>query len=287
MTPGEFYDITSQHIAGPNKDPQKAELMRTFVIPDRLVVSGSSINRPRTIKIFAAFISAEWVYVVSDFSGLVKMHLKSKKTCWTKEDLHPGSDVSFHYAPCTKFFIYHQDWNELFGAFKGGPDWVSEPSLAMSAIQRWRRNILEEHRLWRISIEELEQAFEEELKEWKRELREWEEKRKQRLFMVSHFSTWSYFNKVLLAQLTRVNQPLKHLPQAEDVVVATLPVPAAVQVMTLRLKEVVVVDQLRLELLVRDPPFKVEVGDEDGAEDMPLQSWRLERWYLIFNFLDS
>lgn len=105
MTPDDFYDITSQHIAGPNKDPQKAELIRTFVIPDRFIIPGSSTNCPRIIKIFAAFISAEWVYVMSDFSGLVRMHLRSKKSLWTEGDLHPGSDVNFLYA-LHQFFIY-------------------------------------------------------------------------------------------------------------------------------------------------------------------------------------
>lgn len=105
MTPDDFYDITSRHIAGPNKDPQKAECIRTFPIPDRLIVPGSSTT-PRTIKIFAAFISVEWVYVVSDFSGLVRMHLRSKKSLWTEDDLRPTSDVSFLSAWYIKLFIY-------------------------------------------------------------------------------------------------------------------------------------------------------------------------------------
>jgi len=105
MTPSDFYDITSHHIAGPNKDPRKAERMRTFLIPDRFTVPGSSTSS-RTIKIFAAFISPEWVYVLSDFSGLVRMHLRSKKSPWTERDLHPRSDVSSLYAWCIKLFIY-------------------------------------------------------------------------------------------------------------------------------------------------------------------------------------
>lgn len=91
----DFYEITSRHVAGPNKNAQKAENIRTFLIPDRFIVPGSSPRRPRTIKIFAAFISAEWAYVVTDFSGLVRMHIRSKKTFWTEDDLSPGSDVGF------------------------------------------------------------------------------------------------------------------------------------------------------------------------------------------------
>jgi hypothetical protein len=89
----DFLEIISNDIPGPNNDPEKAEQIRTFVIPDRFIVLGSSERRPRTIKIFASFISAKWVYVVSDFSGLVRMHIKSKDTPWTREDLAIGSEV--------------------------------------------------------------------------------------------------------------------------------------------------------------------------------------------------
>jgi hypothetical protein len=94
MTPSDFYDITSQHIAGSNPDVQKAEVMRTVLIPDRMIVPGSSPHYPRTIRILAAFISAEWVYVVSDFSGLARLHVRSKAIPWSEGDLLPGSDVN-------------------------------------------------------------------------------------------------------------------------------------------------------------------------------------------------
>jgi hypothetical protein len=93
MSPKDFYEIVSHHVPGPNNDPEKANRIRTFIIPDRLIVPGSS-NSSRTIKIFAAFISAEWVYVVSDFSGLVRMHVRSKNSPWTEKDLSPDSEVS-------------------------------------------------------------------------------------------------------------------------------------------------------------------------------------------------
>lgn len=89
----DFLEIIANDTPGPNNDPEKAEQIRTFIIPDRFIVSGSSKTRPRTIKIFVAFISPEWVYVVSDFSGLVKMHIRSKDTPWTREDLVVGSEV--------------------------------------------------------------------------------------------------------------------------------------------------------------------------------------------------
>jgi hypothetical protein len=89
----DFLEIIRNDIPGPNDDPEKAEQIRTFILPDRFIVPGSSDRRPRTIKIFAAFISADWVYVLSDFSGLARTHVKSKDTPWTREDLAVGSKV--------------------------------------------------------------------------------------------------------------------------------------------------------------------------------------------------
>jgi hypothetical protein len=92
MRPSDFYEIIKNDVAGPNPDPTKAEKIRTFLIPKRLIVPGSS-NTPRHIKILAAFISAEWVHVLSDFTGLARMSVKSKQTPWTSDDLSPGTTV--------------------------------------------------------------------------------------------------------------------------------------------------------------------------------------------------
>jgi hypothetical protein len=93
MTPEDFFDIAAQDIPGPNLDTTKADKIRTFLIPERLIVPNSSSRRPRTIKMFAAFISAEWVHVLSDFSGLVRMFVRSKQSPWTYGDLTPESEV--------------------------------------------------------------------------------------------------------------------------------------------------------------------------------------------------
>lgn len=75
MKTSDFLEIIPNDVAGPNNDPKKAEQIRTFLIPEKFIVPGSSDRRPRTVKIFVAFISLEWVYVMSDFSGLVRMHI--------------------------------------------------------------------------------------------------------------------------------------------------------------------------------------------------------------------
>jgi hypothetical protein len=54
---------------------------------------------------------------------------------------------------------------QLFGAFRGGPDWILEYPLAFSAIQRWRQAILEERHRWKMRIEETQKAYEKELRE--------------------------------------------------------------------------------------------------------------------------
>ena len=56
---------------------------------------------------------------------------------------------------------------------------MSEPSLAISAIQRWRQAVLEEHRQWESQVEVLEAAYETEVQKWKQKLKKWEEKEKQ------------------------------------------------------------------------------------------------------------
>jgi len=88
-----FWTIISQDVAGGNPDPEKAKKMRTFLIPEKYIVPGSSSSRPRTIRILAAFVSKESVVVVCDFSGLAKMHVTSRATPWTKEDFLVGSEV--------------------------------------------------------------------------------------------------------------------------------------------------------------------------------------------------
>jgi len=95
MTHKDFFDIIMNDTAGPNKDVAKAEKIRTFLIPDRLIVPGSSSTQPRTVKIFGAFISSDWVHLLSDFTGLARMFVKSKRIPWTCDDLVPGSKVSF------------------------------------------------------------------------------------------------------------------------------------------------------------------------------------------------
>lgn len=42
MKPELFWRIISNDVPGPNKDPTKAECVRTFLIPEECIVEGSS-----------------------------------------------------------------------------------------------------------------------------------------------------------------------------------------------------------------------------------------------------
>ncbi|KAF8204136.1 hypothetical protein BJ912DRAFT_841585, partial [Pholiota molesta] len=122
MPPELFWEIISNDVPGPNEDPDKSELIRTYRIPDRYTVPHSSPRTPRTIKIFGAFVSEKWVHVISDFSGLVRLHVKSCNVIYAPEDFSVGSP----------------EWLYMFESFKGGPDWCLEHSLAQNALRSWR-----------------------------------------------------------------------------------------------------------------------------------------------------
>ena len=94
------------------------------------------------------------------------MHVKSKDTPWACKDLAVSSEVRLisldHLG--TTFDADCQHWNYLFSSFKGGPDWVLERPLALSAILNWRISILEDHSRWKSHIKELTARHEAQLK---------------------------------------------------------------------------------------------------------------------------
>ncbi|RDB24436.1 hypothetical protein Hypma_008475 [Hypsizygus marmoreus] len=131
--PVSVYDeIISQVIPGPNLSPKRAEIVRSFVIPERFKVEGSSPVTPRTINIFAAFISDDWVWTICDSTRLVRMHIISRDQPWKAED----------------FELNSPSWPSFFEPFKGGPDWVSERTLAERALDKWRKKTLALYQSW-------------------------------------------------------------------------------------------------------------------------------------------
>jgi hypothetical protein len=68
---------------------------RSFVIPegDEFKTPGSS-SAQRIINIPAAFVSEDWVFVIADFSRLVRLHVVVRKNKpWGANDFDPKSPV--------------------------------------------------------------------------------------------------------------------------------------------------------------------------------------------------
>lgn len=124
MKPDLFWKIISNDVPGPNVDPAKAERVRTFLIPEEYIVEGSSPRRPRTVKIFAAIVSDKWVLVLTDFVGLVRMHIKSQDAIWTERDFAVGSPVPtllpFTISSLSNFFFGILDVVRPIWGFQGG-----------------------------------------------------------------------------------------------------------------------------------------------------------------------
>lgn len=79
----DFDEITSICVPGANDNNAKAELMRSFVIPERLMAPNSSSNTSqRTCNIPVAFISDHNVWALLDFSRLVQFRLRSSDRLW-------------------------------------------------------------------------------------------------------------------------------------------------------------------------------------------------------------
>lgn len=145
MSRTTYHQIISDSIPGTNADLQKSSLIRSFVFPDELIVPNSSERRPRRINIFAAFLSDEWAWVLSDFTRLVRMHVISRDRHWEASDFHflDSSPVS----PTWFFFYLLFLWCRLkfFKVLKSGPDWVTERELAEEALDRWREKVVNKY----------------------------------------------------------------------------------------------------------------------------------------------
>ncbi|PPR02049.1 hypothetical protein CVT26_008727 [Gymnopilus dilepis] len=148
MRTADFQDIIAGEVDGPNEDPEKAAKIRTFLLPDRFVTKGSSTS-PRHVKIFAAWISSEWVWALLDFSGLVRIHVKSKSRAWTEADLAVGSP----------------EWKNLFKTFNGSPDWILEKDCAIKRLRKWRDAILQEYSIWKEAVAAARQRYDQELRQ--------------------------------------------------------------------------------------------------------------------------
>jgi hypothetical protein len=111
-----FDTLMNNCVPGPNSDRKKADLLRTFKIPDDLIEEHSSSSN-RTVNVFAAWISEEYVWILVDFARLVRFHIISRAKPWSKDDLKPTSPVSIlHSLICdTIALIQPQSLGLYFG----------------------------------------------------------------------------------------------------------------------------------------------------------------------------
>lgn len=78
---------------GPNAKKSKAELLRQFKLPEKFTEVYTS-GSPRVIRILAAFVGVEFVWLVVDFARLARLHVISGDEMWKASDFTVGSEVS-------------------------------------------------------------------------------------------------------------------------------------------------------------------------------------------------
>jgi hypothetical protein len=93
MSLRDFEDITANDIPGPNSNGSKANKLRSFIVPDRFRVAGSSPKEKRTVNIMAAFVCEDYVWAIVDFARLVRIHVISRSELWTAQDFFVSSLV--------------------------------------------------------------------------------------------------------------------------------------------------------------------------------------------------
>ncbi|KAI0665794.1 hypothetical protein C8Q78DRAFT_1083646 [Trametes maxima] len=122
----DYLEIVAQDCPGNNRDPAKAEQMRSFVVPEHLTIPGArKLNKLQTLAIFAAVVGEENTLIMVDHNRLLRLHIMSLSRPWTQADLDPGS------------LLWPKIWS-----LDHGPDWIHEQAAAEKALDQWRTSIL-------------------------------------------------------------------------------------------------------------------------------------------------
>ncbi|KAI0318305.1 hypothetical protein OF83DRAFT_1242401 [Amylostereum chailletii] len=126
FTPEDFSEIISHCAPGPNKDTVKASRLRRFVAQDRFIDPATSPTQKRGLTITMALVCDDCVWVVMDFSRLIRFHVTSRSHMWTQDDFKVDSET----------------WPKIWQYYGEGPDWNIERPLCMAALDAWRARIL-------------------------------------------------------------------------------------------------------------------------------------------------
>ncbi|KAG6815735.1 hypothetical protein H0H93_009111 [Arthromyces matolae] len=135
MTRADFEEILQGDRKGPSPLKGKSERLRSFKIPNKFVVPGSS-PKERLVNIFAAFICSSHVITICDFSRIVRLGIISSPHIWSQDDLSVGS-------------LY---WNQLWKFFPDGPDCNIERDEWDSAMEAWRARVISRQALYASAI---------------------------------------------------------------------------------------------------------------------------------------
>lgn len=72
------------------------------------------------------------------------------------------------YIFLTLVLFLYQTWRRMFEGFKGGPDWISERSLASESLSNWRASVLEEAEIYRNKIDKIQRDYEKRIENFKK-----------------------------------------------------------------------------------------------------------------------
>ncbi|KAF7969568.1 hypothetical protein HWV62_26931 [Athelia sp. TMB] len=125
----DYDEIISASV--PGSDADRGHLHHGFVVPERFREPNSSPTQSRTVNIFLAWVSEEWVWALVDFARLVRFYVISRDARWSREDITPSSHI----------------WSSLWSAFASGPDWNFETRDAIQCTRDWRRRTLAKKRV--------------------------------------------------------------------------------------------------------------------------------------------
>ncbi|KAJ7482728.1 hypothetical protein FB451DRAFT_1364625 [Mycena latifolia] len=117
MSIEDYQLLVAQCIPGSNDDSEKAEKMRSFLLPPQFREPGARSQETATVNVLAAIVTERNAFVITDFNRLTRLHVVSAARKFTSRRSAP--------------------------TIIGGPDWVSEREDALAYLDQWRVHVLQ------------------------------------------------------------------------------------------------------------------------------------------------